>query len=93
MNANKQLRDPIPDETADIDELIAFWDTHSTADYEDEMEDVHFEIDIQEEISVIRLIPELASVIGRKAKARGVTSETLVNLWLVEKAGMSAAVA
>ena len=93
MNANKQLRDPMPDETADIDELIAFWDTHSTADYEDEMEDVHFEIDIQEEISVIRLIPELASVIGRKAKARGVTSETLVNLWLVEKAGMSVAMA
>ncbi len=93
MNANKQPRDPMPDETAVIDERIAFWDTHSTADYEDEMEDVHFDIDIQEEISVIRLIPELASVIGRKAKARGVTSETLVNLWLVEKAGMSAAMA
>jgi len=93
MNANKQFRDPMPDETAVIDELISFWDTHSTADYEDEMEDVHFDIDIQEEISVIRLIPELASVIGRKAKARGVTSETLVNLWLVEKAGMSVAMA
>lgn len=93
MNANKQPHDPMPDETADIDELIAFWDTHSTADYEDEMEDVHFDIDIQEEISVIRLIPELASIIGRKAKARGVTSETLVNLWLVEKAGMSVTMA
>ncbi|MCP4361833.1 MAG: hypothetical protein GY796_27795 [Chloroflexi bacterium] len=93
MDANKQTRDPMPDETATIEEIIAFWDTHSTADYEDEMEDVHFEIDIREEIYVIRLVPELASMIGRKAKARGVTTETLVNLWLAEKVGMSTSMA
>ena len=79
----------MPDETADIEEIIAFWDTHSTADYEDEMEDVEFEMDLQEEIYVVRLIPELADVIGRNAKARGVSTETLVNLWLAEKAGMA----
>ncbi|MBE2200315.1 MAG: hypothetical protein IAE79_16995 [Anaerolinea sp.] len=86
MNANNQ-RDPMPDETADIEEIITFWDTHSAADYDDEMEDVLFEVDIQEEIFVVRLVPELADVIGRKAKARGVSTETLVNLWLAEKAG------
>jgi hypothetical protein len=90
MDANKQNRDPMPDETADIEEITAFWDTHSTADYEDEMEDVEFEIDLQEEIYVVRLVPELADIVGRKAKARGVSTETLVNLWLAEKAGMSA---
>ena len=93
MDANKQILDPMPGETATIEEIIAFWDTHSTADYEDEMEDVHFELDIREEIYVVRLVPELASMIGRKAKSRGVTTETLVNLWLVEKVGMSASVA
>lgn len=86
MDANNQ-RDPMPDETADIEEIITFWDTHSTADYGDEMEDVLFEVDIQEEIFVVRLVPELADVIARKAKARGVSTETLVNLWLAEKAG------
>jgi len=30
----------MPDETADIETVIEFWDTHGTADYEDEMEDV-----------------------------------------------------
>jgi hypothetical protein len=82
----------MPDQTADIDEIIAFWDAHSTADYEDEMEDVDFELDLQEEIYIVRLMPELANVIGRKAKARGVSTETLVNLWLAEKAGATAAV-
>lgn len=89
MDADKQTRDPMPDETAGIEEIIAFWDTHSTADYEDEMEDVDVEMDVREEIYVVHLVPELAGAIGRKAKARGVTTETLVNLWLAEKAGMA----
>ena len=91
MDANKK-RDPMPDETADIETIIAFWDTHSTADYEDEMEDVDFEIDLQEEIYVVRLIPELADIIGRNAKARGMSTETLVNLWLAEKVGMATSI-
>jgi hypothetical protein len=88
MDANKK-RDPMPDETADVETIIEFWDMHTTADYEDELEDVDFEMDLQEEIYVVRLIPELADIIGRNAKARGVSTETLVNLWLAEKAGMS----
>lgn len=86
MDTNKK-RDSMPDETADIEEIITFWDGHSTADYEDELEDVEFEMDLQEEIYVVRLIPELADMIGRNAKARGVSTETLVNLWLAEKVG------
>ena len=92
MDTNELLRDPLPDSMADIDEIIAFWDTHSTADYEPETEIVDFEIDIHEELYAIRLVPELAILIGRKAKARGVTTETLVNLWLAEKAGARMAV-
>jgi len=74
---------------SNIEEIIAFWDTHSTADYEDEMEDVDFEMDLQTETYIVRLIPELANIIGRSAKARGVSTETLVNLWLAEKVGMT----
>ncbi|MFZ5820140.1 MAG: CopG family antitoxin [Chloroflexota bacterium] len=85
MAKNKPVRDPMPGPSASIEEIAAFWDTHSTADYADEMEDVSFEIDIQEETFVVAIVPELAERIGRAAKARGVTTETLVNLWLAEK--------
>lgn len=88
MGANKS-RDPIPDETATIEEIVAFWDTHNTASYEDQMEDVAFEMAVEEEKYIVRLLSELASVIGRKAKAKGVTIETLINLWLAEKAELS----
>lgn len=79
----------MPDENATIEELIEFWDNHSTADFEDQMEDVDIEFDIQEERYIIRLVPELAQSIGKQAKARGVSSETLINLWLSEKANAS----
>jgi len=75
----------MPDPSASIDEIVEFWDTHSTADYDDEMQDVTFDIDLREEAFVVALVPELAEVIGREAKARGVTTETLVNLWLAER--------
>ncbi|MBU4226087.1 MAG: BrnA antitoxin family protein [Chloroflexi bacterium] len=75
----------MPDPSASIDEIVEFWDTHSTADYNDEMQDVTFDIDLREEAFVVALVPELAEVIGRAAKARGVTTETLVNLWLAER--------
>jgi hypothetical protein len=88
MDENKS-RDPMPDETATIEEIITFWDTHSTVDYEDQMEDVDFEMAIEEERYIVRLLPELASVIGRKAKAKGVTTETLINIWLAEKAELA----
>jgi hypothetical protein len=88
MAKNKPVRDPMPGPSASIEEIIGFWDTHSTADYADEMEDITFDIDIQEETFAVAIVPELAEMIGRAAKARGVTTETLVNLWLAEKVNM-----
>lgn len=33
-------RDPLPENFYSLEEFWAFWDTHSTADYEDLIEDV-----------------------------------------------------
>jgi len=85
MDGNSTKRDPLPASLANIEKIIEFWDTHSTADYEDEMEQVFFDIDLREEIFTVALVPELADSVGRQAKARGVTTETLVNLWLAER--------
>jgi hypothetical protein len=49
------------------------------------MEDVSFEIDLQEEVFTVALVPELVDLVERQAKARGVATETLVNLWLAER--------
>jgi len=90
MVKNEQQRDPMPGPSASLEQVIEFWDTHSTADYEDETEEVTFEIDLQEEIFTVALVPELVDLIENQAKARGVTTETLVNLWLAERLNVAA---
>ena len=85
MMKDTRPRDPMPGASASIEEIIEFWDTHSTADYEDEMEDVSFEIDVREEVYTVALVPELVDELESQAKARGVSTETLVNLWLAER--------
>ncbi len=90
MDTSKAKRDPMPTASASIEELAEFWDKHSTADYEDETEEVSFAIDLREEVYTVALVPELVDLLEHQAKARGVTTETLVNLWLAERLKVAA---
>jgi len=42
MQNKTPQRDPLPENFDSLEEFWAFWDTHSTADYEDLMEDEIF---------------------------------------------------
>jgi len=85
MSENKKHRDPIPESFASIEEAAEFWDSHSTADYDDLMRDVHFDVDIQRRTFLVPIEGELAKKIMAIAKRDGLGLETLVNLWLQEK--------
>jgi hypothetical protein len=50
MAKNKNLarmREPLPENFRSLEEFWAFWDTHSTADYEELMEDVDADVNIR----------------------------------------------
>ncbi len=82
-----KARDPIP-EFETLEDIAEFWDTHSTADYDDLTHAVQFEIKLRpsaEHIQVVKLLPELSETLQALADARGVSVETLVNVWLTEK--------
>lgn len=81
---NTKQRDPIPDNFSSIEEAAEFWDSHSLADYEDLLEDVT-DVKIDLVRSRFRVDRELARKIGKLAQKRGISTETLVNLWLQEK--------
>lgn len=85
-NGRKKIRqrDPIPENFSSIEAAAEFWDTHSLADYEDLLEDVA-DVKIDVVRSHFRVDAELAQQINRIARRRGISSETLVNLWLKEK--------
>ncbi len=82
-----KTRDPIP-EFETLDDVAEFWDTHSTADYEDLTRPVHFDVKLRKHTGraqAVTLVPELSETLQTLANARGVSLETLVNVWLTEK--------
>ncbi|NJN55287.1 MAG: hypothetical protein HC804_11325 [Anaerolineae bacterium] len=58
-----------------------FWDEHDFAEFDDpERPDVQF--DIQD---TVRIEAGLLAMLEKAAAERGVSTETLVNLWLLER--------
>ncbi len=82
MAKNNNHREPIPKEFKSIEELQDFWDTHSVADYEDLFKDVHFDVDLRSRKNLIAVEPTLMKELVKRAHTMGVSTETLVNLWL-----------
>ncbi|NWG21641.1 MAG: hypothetical protein HXY39_15130 [Chloroflexi bacterium] len=85
MPDNQSSREPIPDHFPDIEAAAEFWDTHSLADYEDQTEEVKITVNVSKRRRMVALDPELARKIADEASRRGVSTETLINLWLSEQ--------
>jgi len=76
----------LPERFTSLEEAAQFWDTHDSADYEEHMRDVDCEVNIKRRTYLVSLESELYRKLRVIAKERGVKPETLVNLWLQEKA-------
>ncbi len=50
MAKSKNKRDPLPEQFSSLEEAGEFWDTHSGADYEEYMQEVHFEVDLKRSV-------------------------------------------
>ena len=66
-------------------EIGEFWDTHEISDFLDKTKEVSFDVDIQSEITYYAVDKRLSEQIQAIALKRGVTADTLVNLWMQEK--------
>jgi hypothetical protein len=83
-------RDVLPEDFRSLEEFWGFWDTHSSADYEDDMEAVAVEIDLISSKVYLPVAKDLLSRVRSQARRQGVSSETLVNLWLQERLAATA---
>ncbi|MFO1430369.1 MAG: CopG family antitoxin [Candidatus Competibacteraceae bacterium] len=63
-----------------LEKMGEFWDTHDLTDFDTDAPDVEFSVS-----STIAIEPDLLSAIEQQANRRGITVETLINLWLQEK--------
>jgi hypothetical protein len=77
--------DVLPENFNTLEELWGFWDAHSSADYEDDMEPVTVEIDLASSKVYCPVAKDLVRQVRTQARRQGVSTETLINLWLQEK--------
>ncbi|MCW5851209.1 MAG: hypothetical protein KIT87_14130 [Anaerolineae bacterium] len=68
-----------------IEEMAAFWDTHSLADYEDQTHEVEMSFAPSASRAYIGIEPELLEELRRIARERHVSLQTLVNVWLRQR--------
>ena len=77
MNANKTSSISQADS---LEKMGEFWDTHDFTDFDTDAPDVDFQITCG-----VPVEPELLTSVEKQARMRGVSVETLVNLWLQQK--------
>jgi CopG antitoxin of type II toxin-antitoxin system len=85
MRRSSKKREPIPPHFQSIAEAAEFWDGHDLTDYWDLTRDASFEVDIQRRVFLTALEPQLAKKLTECAHKQGVSTETLINVWLTEK--------
>ncbi|MFC1719470.1 CopG family antitoxin [Candidatus Poribacteria bacterium] len=76
-------KDNVP-ENMTVEEAAEFWEEHSFLDYDD-IEEVHFSVDLRGNRSYVHLKEDLAKQIRVIARQKGTSSRVLVNQWLKEK--------
>ena len=87
MAKNKKVKhEPLPEHFQSLEEAGEFWDTHSSADYEEFMQPANFEVDLKRHSTEVRVSDDVLRAVRKIARHQGVTTETLVNLWLQERA-------
>lgn len=78
----KYKKDPIPEEFNSYAEAGEFWDTHSAADYWDQMEDVECEVDIRSRHFVVTLEDEIYQLVKRCASEQNLSPDVFLNKFL-----------
>jgi CopG antitoxin of type II toxin-antitoxin system len=85
MRRSNKKREPIPQHFQNVAEAAEFWDSHDLTDYWDQTREASFEVDIQRRVFLTALEPKLAKKLTECARKQGVSTETLINVWLTEK--------
>ena len=66
-------------------EVGEFWDNHDLGEYWDRTKPAEFDVDIQSQSIYYAVDAGLSQEVQAIARERGISAETLLNLWLQEK--------
>ena len=83
MSAAKDKKTASTSGAKSVEDVGEFWDSHSLADHWDETREARVKLRAARRRRVT-IAPEVYAEIAAQAHRRGVSPETLVNLWLTE---------
>ncbi len=66
-------------------EMGEYWDTHDAGEIWEQTEPAEFEVDLRQEKVYYPVGRSLSARIAEIAREQGISSETLLNLWVQEK--------
>ena len=75
----------LPETFNSVSEAAAFWDSHDSTDYEEMMEKVHFDVDIEKHSYLVPVASDIIDRLRERAIAKGISIETFVNLLLQQE--------
>ena len=70
---------------ASLDEMVEFFDTNDMGEYEEDLQEAHFDIDLRKKAHLIAIDEELNNRLTEIAEQERTPAESLVNSWLKEK--------
>ena len=76
MNRDKN---PIPEEFESEEQAGEFWDTHSAADYIDQMTEVEAEVDIRRRTFLVAVSDRVYQLAKKRAEDRHISVEKVIN--------------
>ena len=70
-------------------EMAEFWDTHDATEYEDQTYEVDIEFNLRTRRHYVAIDPDVLARLREQATKRGISLESLANLWLQEKVAVA----
>jgi hypothetical protein len=68
-----------------LEELADFWDSHDATEFDAQTREVEMEFDLRARRHYIAIDPDVLARLRAEAAARGLSTESLANLWLQER--------
>jgi len=81
----KNKKESIPQHFKSAEDAGEFWDTHDLADYWDKTKKVDLTFNLRERHYYVSVLPRIAKELQRISEEQGVSTQTVINLWLQEK--------
>ena len=70
-------------------EMAEFWDTHDATEYEDQTYEVDIEFNLKTRRHYVAIDPDVLARLREQATKRGISLESLANLWLQERVAVA----